>query len=812
MPISLACHQCGSQFQVKEEFGGKRGKCPRCQTVLQIPVARECGAAPAVEATLARHAAAAVAPAIQSAPQLAPAGAASAPVARHRIAQPFNQAEFDQQVLNGFQGPIAPVRISLMYRFGILLVSGVMLLLPLIYLAVIGLVCYTVYYHAVHHAGIVTAVRGRGVILALLVYLAPMAIGALLILFMFKPLFAPPPRDRRTRSLTRDGEPLLFAFVDRLCETVRAPQPQRIDVDCEINAHASFRRGFRSMLVGNDLVLTIGMPLVAGLSVRQFAGVLAHEFGHFSQGAGMRLTYVVRTINMWFTRVVYQRDALDEWLVTASQEFDMRVAWVLMLTRLCVWLTRRLLWLLMIVGHAVSGFLMRQMEFDADRHETRVAGSAVFESTVRRLLELQFAHRWAQEDLQSFYREGRLGDNLPKLIMANIQQLPPELAAKIDELIEKADTGWFDTHPADKERIASSHAEHDPGIYHFDDSAHVLFRHYEALSKNVTWDFYRDIFGAEFQPQQMHSTDDLLQRQKKEMEAGQAMGRYFQGGVKAWRFVRLPSGYLAPPADARKSAAAMKQARENMLAISRTYGATYDNFEAADERYVEATLADAILGAFVEVEASDFKTPLTSSSQVARAKQAAGLERQRLAGELEAFESAAGQRLFLALELLEVPQITQRVDNAAQHIQQCRQMFPVLQAVCAHAREALALRQAQAELAVLCGKIDKNRDSPGLMRKISDQIDRVYAALADLRQPLSTVMYPYDHARGAMTVNIYLLRDMPVPNDLGALFSAAEQVLEKYVSLYLRLLGSLALIAEKVETAFGLPQLAEPVK
>jgi Zn-dependent protease with chaperone function len=36
------------------------------------------------------------------------------------------------------------------------------------------------------------------------------------------------------------------------------------------------------------LVLVIGLPLAAGMSMRQVAGVLAHEFGHFAQGAGMR--------------------------------------------------------------------------------------------------------------------------------------------------------------------------------------------------------------------------------------------------------------------------------------------------------------------------------------------------------------------------------------------------------------------------------------------------------------------------------------------------------------------------------------------
>jgi Zn-dependent protease with chaperone function len=722
-----------------------------------------------------------------------------------------NQSQIDQQVLGAFDGAIKPVRVPITYRFGILLVSLVMILLPLIYVAVIGLACYGVYYHATHHTAIVGAAGGgRGSFMALLVYVAPMVIGAIMIVFMIKPLFARPARDRRTRSMTRDGEPLLFAFVDRLCEIVRAPRPKRIDVDCEINASASFRSGFFSMLRGNDLVLTVGIPLVAGLSARQFAGVLAHEFGHFSQGAGMRLTYIIRSISGWFTRVVYERDSWDEWLVAASQQIDLRIGWILYLARLCVWLTRWILWGLMLVGHGVASFMLRQMEFDADRYEARLAGSDAFESTVRRLLELNFANQWPQQDLGAFYREGRLGDNLPKLIMANIDQLPAELNEKIDGIIGESETGLFDTHPADKDRIASAKAENAPGIFRIGEPASVLFRHFEALSKNVTWDFYRGIFGPEFQPHQMHSVDDLLQRQSKEREANEALTRYFQGAVTGWRFVRMPAGQLTPPSNPKQVADQLKLARRRVLEISNGYKQTSDSFREADHQFVEAVQADAIHGARGDVAPADFSTNLSESINVSRVQRSTGAKKQQLAIELEAFEASAGQRLFSALQLLHVQQVAQRVDDLAAHVQQCNKMMPVLNAMCQHHHDALALRDSQAALAAMCGKLDENSDNDWFLSKVREQMDNVYAALGQLRKPLAEVVYPYDHAHGAMTVNSYLLKDMPLPNDLGALFDAAEEAIDKYISLYVRLLGSLALIAEKVETALGLPRAEAP--
>ena len=145
-------------------------------------------------------------------------------------------------------------------------------------------------------------------------------------------------------------------------------------------------------MFGSDLVLTIGLPLAAGLTVREFGGVLAHEFGHFTQGLGMRLSYVIRSIVHWFIRVVYQRDEWDEWLDAAIGELDIRVGWVLLVGKLFVAIGRGILWILFHIGLAISGLLLRQMEYDADRCETLFAGSDAFASTARKLQLLNGAH------------------------------------------------------------------------------------------------------------------------------------------------------------------------------------------------------------------------------------------------------------------------------------------------------------------------------------------------------------------------------------------------------------------------------------
>src|SRR5690606_29383698 len=127
-----------------------------------------------------------------------------------------------------------------------------------------------------------------------------------------------------------------------------------IDVDAMANASASFRRGLLSFF-GNDLVLTLGLPLVAALDLRQLTGVLAHELGHFRQGLAMRLTYIIQRINGWFFRVVYERDGWDERLAAATHEQAFQpVILIVLLAQVCVWLSRQALKALMYVALGVG--------------------------------------------------------------------------------------------------------------------------------------------------------------------------------------------------------------------------------------------------------------------------------------------------------------------------------------------------------------------------------------------------------------------------------------------------------------------------
>ncbi len=159
---------------------------------------------------------------------------------------------------------------SVFYRLGLLLVAVAMVLLPLAYLGLVGLAGYGVYWHATEHT---SWLAGAGVRLRLLVYAAPIVAGAIVVFFLLKPLFSKPVVSEEFRPLRKEEAPLLFALVRRVAAAVGAPAPDRIDVDCQVNASAGRHRHEG----GKQLVLTVGLPLVAGLSLRELTGVIPRD-------------------------------------------------------------------------------------------------------------------------------------------------------------------------------------------------------------------------------------------------------------------------------------------------------------------------------------------------------------------------------------------------------------------------------------------------------------------------------------------------------------------------------------------------------
>ena len=407
------------------------------------------------------------------------------------------------ELVAAFGGPVARTPVSLFYQLGLLLVTAMMILLPLVYAAMILGAAWGVYAYAAHFTFLLHHTFGgfHFMLLKWMAYFGPLFVGVVLVVFMVKPVFARRAPQAQPLAMNPALAPALYAFIATICDRVGAPMPQRIDLDCQLNASAGFRRGAASLLK-NDLVLTLGLPLVAGVTLRELGGIIAHEFGHFTQGFGMRLSYIIRNINAWFARVVYQRDAWDLWLEEWSNEVeDLRVTLVIISTRLAVGFSRLLLKLLMFLGHGVSCFLLRQMEYDADSYEIKVAGSATFESATRRVAALGLALGKSYKEMRTTWNlSRRLPEDFPAYLVVQEAKLPPAVRQRLQDTLGLAKTGIFDTHPSDGDRIRRARQAQEPGIFHLEFPAATLFPRFDVVSKQVTQLHYLEDLGLPVAP------------------------------------------------------------------------------------------------------------------------------------------------------------------------------------------------------------------------------------------------------------------------------------------------------------------------
>ncbi len=704
--------------------------------------------------------------------------------------------------------PIPHRSVSFGYRLGIAVVAVLMVLLPLVYLAIIGLVAYVVYYHTVHHVGMLTAVRGRGVILAWLAYATPIIAGVTVVLFMLKPLFSRSEERESNLVLNPDDEPLLFEFVARICRAIRAPVPREIVLDNTPNASASFRRGVFSMF-SNDLRLTIGAPLAAGLTTQEFAGVLAHEFGHFAQGAGMRLSYLIRTISHWLTCAVYQRDRWDEWLVNSSQG-DLQFTWVVYVTRGLVWLTRRVLWVLMYLGHLVSSYLLRQMEFDADRYETQVCGSDCFAKTSARLPLLGFAHQMALRDLGDFYREGRLGNDLAKLIQLNIGKMDQATQAKIQEVSVATKTGWFDTHPSMFERVANSRRMNARGTFHDSRPASVLFRDFDATSQDATMLFYHEIFGSQLDLNLIHDVDELVEKQRVANLAFESLNRVTQGSYNFRRPLNLGSHAETEARSLTQTVQALRQLRLAIETSAGPYETLREKWGETEDARVMVAQSSLLQLAGFKVPKKLFDPPLVNSQQCDALWESTHQTRAKLDPQMKAHEESLAKRINLTLQLLanvsedEFPGRELLVGIS-------ERMLLSYKAMREQVDQILSIRERFVALSALFESGSGGGQMPPAFSKtLQHVLEETTNMLSQLRQALANRPYPFDHAKSDLSIGEFLIAEVPVANDVVRVAGTIENLLEEFPRLYVRIFGQICWVSEQVETWLDLPLAATP--
>lgn len=704
--------------------------------------------------------------------------------------------------------------MSPLYVLNLVVVAGVVVLMPIIYFALIAGVGYFGFWWATEMTGIMSTegvrVRGRsgGALLfaKLLAYLVPLFLAGLLLIFLLKPIFIGRGEREETVSLNEFEEPELFAFFNRVCEIIGAPKPKRIDLNNEVNASAGFARGFWSLFIPGDVVLTIGMPLVTGLTTRQFTGVMVHEFAHFRQGIAMRASMLINMVVGWFAVRAHSRDRLDDWLEDSIEESEHWIAvLILKIAQLLVFLTRLVLILLYRIALLCSAAMSRQMEYDADRFAARFVGSETEAAVSARMVELMIAAQSAESQAHEMWvKDKSVPRDMPTLIAMASARLMPEERERVEHMMQHGAGGLFDTHPPAHKRIKAVMKLNEPGIFRPDGQATALFRDIDMANMRASYAHFREVLG----PRRLEKVtfvpiDSLVRQHVKAQASNDALTNFVGFDPPTWRPIFPSMRTPGAPEDAKAAAQKHRQLVKELRAMPGLHeqSAAFTKADLALARCEQAkTLLEWQLGRVDKAWGIVPATPAGVSAHKDKQLEVAATAASALGERAD----LASKRLALGLQLLQIPAVTKAMEDGAADVarvkqlseamarmkaswpdmQRVRALFNTLDAVLPHITSEEIRVQHRSKIRVL-------------LEELRPRMDAVRAELGNVPDPYST-----EPAELAPSTNLgtRIAGSGRYQDDPEFILVAARDMLERYAHDQRRMVGELVEIAMRVES------------
>lgn len=210
------------------------------------------------------------------------------------------------------------------------------------------------------------------------------SIGVFIFIFLIKFIFSSFKNDNVSLiEINRTHEPDLFKLIDEVVENVGTSSPKKVFLSPDVNAFVNYNNTFWSMFLPVKKNLTIGFGLINTTSIIELKGVLAHEFGHFSQRS-MTIGSYVNQANKIIYNTLYDNEGFNSTL----NSFASANAIIYFFAKISYGIISGIKWILQktydfLYKKHLS--LSRQMEFHADAIAATVVGSAAQCSALLRL-------------------------------------------------------------------------------------------------------------------------------------------------------------------------------------------------------------------------------------------------------------------------------------------------------------------------------------------------------------------------------------------------------------------------------------------
>jgi aconitate hydratase len=343
------------------------------------------------------------------------------------------------------------------------------------------------------------------------IYIFIILAGILLLISMVKPFFARPLSKQLFVPVFRKKEQALTGYIDKIAQALGSVLRVNIELNCSAGVALQYKRGLIGFLEGSPS-LTIGVPVLAEMTVGEFTSLVAAELGHFTQKIRLQLFFIITTINSWFSRVVLEEDETDRKLMISSQTGGTGIGLLVPVMKMFIWLARKVLALFMLTVRKVTSSYMQQVEFDGDRAAVRIAGFESLESAFGKMCVLAEGSKKALQQLRM--PKQPTDTSLPNNFIQLISLLTQKMS---DDEINRLRASGLRGKPENRlrqltfrERLdAARHVAAKPA-FQSDQPASSLVTNINELASTATMQMYRDTLGLQVEPSSLVSPEDFL--------------------------------------------------------------------------------------------------------------------------------------------------------------------------------------------------------------------------------------------------------------------------------------------------------------
>lgn len=632
-------------------------------------------------------------------------------------------------------------------------------------------------------------------------------LGLIFAILMLKALFVPRQRSSTVVQVSPSEESELYAFIERACGHMGVRAPTQIYFVAEPNAFAGVDAGLIGALVGRPPVLGLGLPLMAGMNLNQFCGVLAHELGHVDQGIAGRATAVIESVRAWMFIGALRFDAVDMFFVGEATQKDSPLKLIGLALLLASIPARLLLLLLGIIAGFPALLMSRQMEHDADRAGHAFIGGEAYASMIRRLQELVAGSTQALLEINDFAKKKEVPDDVAALIAGAADRLGSEAKAQIEEDLKQRSVPLWSTHPAHAERIKRARESGEAGCFSLDVPAITLFRDFRSITIRASYAFYREHLGSEVFDLTFVDSRAMVSAGKEHAQNRTLSGTYLGVQPPDWRPLFPQASAIDATVDPKRSMERLRQSRAAIKALPHAdLQQAVSDFQQADSERLKCSGAERYFATFPGQQLpKSVNLRMRSPSGVGVIRADAQTKEALAVDQLDhAFEQGR-MRLMAALQLLHAKGSEKHIQDAVRLRTRSKQLFDALIALRESFGLMMSVRENLEGASMVATGMDKSSTQQHTHRALKSISTPILFQLDLVRRQLGTVRYPFENAGGSISLAERLIDQTPREGEWPDILSTAARAVERYPQECANVLAELCQIARGVEKAFTKP-------